>query len=224
MLAFVCAMKREADAVLRHIQPQAMQKTTKCKKELYVGKVCGRDAAVIICGIGKVNAALATQFLLDNYAVSAVVNFGVCGAKIGRAELKKVYLATSAAQFDFDLTPINGGKIGQLEEFSEPFLHAESASAERLKRLLPEASLVSGDKFDPLEQTAEFIEKHFAAALRDMEGAAVAQVCAFADVPWVLVKGVSDYVGASSTQMFLENSNAALDVMSSLLPEIIKNL
>lgn len=206
-------MEKESQAVLKNLE--FVSRKVVNGNNIVVGAISNVECVVLTCGIGKVNAAMGAQYLLDNYQVDCLVNFGVCGAKADRAEIEKIYLVDSVAQYDFDLTAINGGKVGQLNERDEVFFDLTHAKPYGdLAKLFSQVNLVTGDTFSESDSLVDYIEKNFAAALRDMEGCAVAQVCICNHVDCILVKGVSDYVGSASANLYSVTCPKILSKMS----------
>ena len=120
MIGAVIAMQSEADILLNEMKIQSSLKIS--GKQVYVGSAYGKETVVCVCGVGKVNAALGTQLLISKYDVKTLLNFGVAGGLNAGTKLCAVYQIESAVQFDFDLTQLNGTKIGTLDEYTENYL------------------------------------------------------------------------------------------------------
>ena len=157
MRAFVIAMDCEADCVRPWMKPG---------DRLYVA------------GIGKVNAAAATQKAICEGA-DEIWNVGLCGGFGDDIEVGDIYGVESATEYDFDLAKINGVSIGVLDGFDTPYLHCYKPAF--LRENPPKwfkgwKILATGDRFNASEADHELITKTLCASLRDMEGAAVAHV------------------------------------------------
>ena len=194
MRAFVIAMECEAEAV---------------KPAL------GSDDRLYVCGIGKVNAAAATQQAIDEGATE-IVNAGVAGGLDFAMEVGEVYEVASAVQYDFDLAAINGTRIGQLNEYDTPFFPCVTDG----KR--PAKTLATGDRFNDSDEDHRLITEELGASLRDMEGAAIAHVCRKRGVPCRIYKGLSDVRGKGSAMVqYADNLKLALGKLTEELKELL---
>ena len=203
MRAVVIAMRCEADAVEPHLMPG---------DRLYVA------------GIGKVNAAAATQKAICEGA-DEVWNVGLCGGFGDDISVGDIYGVESATEYDFDLAKINGVSVGTLDGFDTPYLHCYKPAA--LRENPPKwfkgwKILATGDRFNDSEADHELITKTLCASLRDMEGAAVAHVCKMADVKCVSLKCVSDVAGRGAmTNQYLDNRARCLVRLSMAMKELL---
>ena len=203
MRAFVIAMRCEADAVEPHLKPG---------DRLYVA------------GIGKVNAAAATQKAICEGA-DEVWNVGLAGGFGDDVEVGDIYGVESATEYDFDLAKINGVSVGVLDGFDTPYLHCYKPAV--LRENPPKwfkgwRILATGDRFNDSEADHELITKTLCASLRDMEGAAIAHVCKLADVKCVSLKCVSDVAGRGAmTGQYLDNRAKCLVKLSQALKGLL---
>ena len=203
MRAFVIAMRCEADAVEPHLKPG---------DRLYVA------------GIGKVNAAAATQKAICEGA-DEIWNVGLCGGFGDDVEVGDICGVESATEYDFDLAKINGVSVGTLDGFDTPYLHCYKPAV--LRENPPEwfkgwRILATGDRFNDSEADHELITKTLCASLRDMEGAAVAHVCKLANVRCVGIKCVSDVAGRGAmTDQYLDNRARCLVKLSAAMKELL---
>ena len=163
-----------------------------------------------VCGIGKVNAAAATQKAIDEGA-REIVNAGVVGGFSGEMEVGDVFEVSAAVEYDFDLSEVNGTLAGQLEEFPSPYLPMV------LKGVFPSCRLASGDHFTDNPAEAEVLER-LGCSIRDMEGAAIAHVCLSNSVKCRSLKCVSDVHGKGSMiAQYKRNLEFALDRLEQAL-------
>lgn len=162
-----------------------------------------------ISGIGKVNAAMATQKAIDEGATE-IVNAGVCGGFDPSMEIGDVFEVVRAVQYDFDLSDLNHTPVGQLDERESPYFDvAISQSAG--------AVLGTGDHFRNGDADLPLL-RSLGVTLRDMEGAAVAQVCEKNHIPCRLVKSVTNVQGKGSmTGQYADNLAKALGTLTNYL-------
>jgi len=189
MRAFVIAMACEADCVRPYLSA---------------------DDRLYVSGIGKVNAALATQKAIDDGATE-IVNCGVAGGFDPTMEVGGVYEIDRAVEYDFDLSKVNGTPVGQLDERDTPYF-ALSATGR-----FPVRTLATGDRFtDKIDDLPTL--RALGATLRDMEGAAIAHVAERNGVPCRSLKSVSNVQGKGSmTGQYAENRERALVCLKSAL-------
>jgi adenosylhomocysteine nucleosidase len=166
----------------------------------HLGRLEGVPVALAVCGIGKVNAAALTQSLLMRGAV-AVLFTGVAGGVDPELRVGDLVVAHDALQHDVDVTGL-GYALGEVPGetptwIADPDLRERVAAAAREVAAAAGVRVVvgrvaSGDTFvaDPA-RVAE-LRARFGASCAEMEGAAVAQVCARWGVPWAIVRSVSD--------------------------------
>lgn len=218
MIGAVIAMQSEADILLEEMQ--IVRSLMVSGKNIHVGKAYGKEIAVCVCGVGKVNAALGAQLLISKFDVDKLINFGVAGGLNTQTKLCEVYQIQSAVQFDFDLTQLNGTKIGTLDEYTENYLNLNL-----FKGNLERKKLGTSDRFNDSPADYKLLTEELKADIRDMEGAAIVQAAYAAQLPVYSVKAISDVAGSgSTTQQFLINKNKALENLKALLPSIFEEL
>ena len=205
MRAFVIAMPNEAEAVKPHLKA---------------------DDRLYISGIGKVNAAAATQKAICEGA-DEIWNAGLCGGFGDDIEVGDVFTVDRAVEYDFDLAKLNGTRVGQLNEYDTPYLPLERIS--NLKSRISESGaelrgrvLATGDHFNDSEADYALITKELGASLRDMEGAAIAHVCKREGVRCHAVKCVTNVAGKGSMiGQYEENTRRCLERLSDVMKELL---
>ncbi|MBQ8229908.1 MAG: 5'-methylthioadenosine/S-adenosylhomocysteine nucleosidase [Clostridia bacterium] len=218
MIGAVIAMQSEADILLDEMQ--IVRSLVVSGKKIYVGRAYGKDVAVCVCGVGKVNAALGAQLLVSKFDAEKLLNFGVAGGLNKDVELCGVYQIAEAVQFDFDLTQLNGTKIGTLDEYTENYLDLNL-----LDIPFEQKKLGTSDRFNDSPADYKLLTAELDADIRDMEGAAIVQAAYSAELPVYSVKAISDVAGSgSTTEQFLINKDKALANLKAALPMIFEEL
>ena len=218
MIGVVIAMQSEADILLDEMQ--ILRSLNVSGKKIHVGKAYGKDVAVCICGVGKVNAALGAQLLVSKFDAEKLLNFGVAGGLNKDTKLCEVYQIGWAVQFDFDLTQLNGTKIGTLDEYEENYL-----ALNKLNAPFPVKRLGTSDRFNDSADDYKLLTAELNADIRDMEGGAIVQGAYLAQLPVYSVKAISDVAGSgSTTEQFLINKDKALKNLKSVLSVIFEEL
>ncbi len=203
MLAILTALESEAKEILQKVTIEKKEQKTFC--EIFHIKYEDKKAILAVMGVGKVLAAMTTQFVLDNYPVTTLLNCGTGGGVEGEASLGETYLIEKCCQYDFDVSPFDRQtiKIGQLPRRESVFMHLHTPDS--FKKVFELSCLATGDRFDDSDELVEFIKSNFNCPIRDMEGGAIAQVAEANNIPLVMLKGVSDYVGKNSVSMFADH-------------------
>ena len=171
MRAFVIAMECEADCVRPWLGP---------------------DDRLYVSGIGKVNAAAATQRAICEGA-DEIWNVGLCGGFGDVIEVGDIYGVSQATEYDFDLSVINHVSVGVLDGFDSPYI-----ALAKFPSSIPYRILATGDRFTDDDDDHRVITETLGASLRDMEGAAIAHVCKQNRVKCLSLKCVSDVAGKGS--------------------------
>ena len=218
MIGAVIAMQSEADILLDLMDINSSLSVS--GKPVYVGKAFGKDVALCICGVGKVNAALGTQLLVSKFGADKILNFGVAGALKSDMHIAGVYQIGAAVQFDFDLVQLNGTKIGTLNEYNENYL-----SLNLLNAPFPIKKLGTADRFNDSIADFELLTNELDADIRDMEGGAIVQAAFAATLPVYSIKAISDLAGSgSTTEQYLINKDKALLQLKQAMPSIFEEL
>ena len=157
------------------------------------GLLCGRPVTVVKCGVGKVNAALCAQTAILRYSPDAVINVGVAGGVGQGIVTGHVVIGSDTVQYDFDLTAI-GEEDGLVFACDEGISEALFAAARKAipSQRVSLGRIATGDRFVGDSETAARIRDHYRALACEMEGGAVAQVCAASGVPCGVLRAISD--------------------------------
>ena len=213
MICFVIAMESEAAPVLANMQGAECEII--CDKKVYRGSLCNRKCAVIVCGVGKVNAACGAQLAADKFGAEAIINIGVAGGLNQSLKVGQIYSIEYACQYDFDLVQLNGTPLGTLNEFEGRWMTLETAGGYQFKKL------ATGDRFNDDRRDFLMLTEAFGADIRDMEGGAIAQACIHAGIPFFSFKAISDLAGSgSTTEQFLKNTALCAENLKNNIADI----
>ena len=212
MISFVTAMECEAEAVIRNLQ--SVRTETMFGRKVVRGELCGRQTAVIVAGVGKVNAAAGVQLAVGSLGAGTILNVGVAGGLDPRMEVGDIFRVARTVEYDFDLSKVNGTRIGTPNERDTPFFDLAMAGA------WPEATVATGDRFTDDDGETEFLRKEFGATLRDMELGAMAHTAYHAGVPIYSWKVVSDVAGRGAmTGQYKDNLTRCIETLFRAVPE-----
>lgn len=218
MLAVIGAMKDEVD--LLEAAMAVSERRTHAGIDVIRGDFEGVPLVLAQCGIGKVNAAICSQMLIDRYAPRALVFSGVAGGLLPNMAIGDLVIASHLIQFDVDLTAF-GRRHGELPD-SDRLIESDpalvQAAADAFDAAFPDpatapslmiGTVVSGDRFIQDGDTLRWLQREFSALATEMEGAAVGYTCALNGLPFVVVRGLSDTAGEGASEDF-EASLAAV--------------
>lgn len=192
----ICAMPEELKELLNHLANKTSQQFG--DKQYHSGTISNQPVVLVESGIGKVEAGITTEHLITNFHCDVIINSGSAGGIGEHQQVGDVVISTATAYHDADATAFNyeyGQLPGQPARFPASVEWADKlATAGRKTGLNIEKGLiVSGDQFIASKEAIANIKKHFPDALSaEMEGAAVGQVSHDHQIPYVVVRAMSD--------------------------------
>ncbi len=198
MKGIIVALKSEAEGFLQN--SNIVSKEVKLGKELYKLEINGKTAVLIISGIGKVNAAISAQFLLDEYKVDKIINFGTSGGLSDCVKKLNIYLVEKCCQYDFDVSAIDDVPIGYIQDYKTVFFNCKTEGIDFLDRI----SVATSDHITYTKDHIAIV-KSLGCSAYDMEVGAIAETCAANNIELISVKGISDTY-ESGTNDFYENT------------------
>lgn len=195
------------------------------------GSIEGKHAVVVRCGIGKVNAAMCTQILIDLFNVDAVINTGAAGALASGITVGDVVISTDALQHDMDCSPL-GDPIGTIPRMKESIFKADASlvktAYDASKKIIDGKTImgrvVSGDQFIASSDLKEKLLNIFNGSCAEMEGAAIAHICCLNEVPYVIIRNISDSADGSADVSFAEFCATAAKHSGKIVLEMMKTL
>ena len=199
MIGIICAMQIEADGILALCENK--QTNEKYGMTYTRGTLGSKDVVVVVCGEGKVNAAMCAVTLINRYAPELVINSGVAGALSPLVSIGDMVIATKTVEHDMNTTAL-GDKQGEIS-FPDGkvtyFVCDKNASSllAECARELPETKtaqgiIASGDIFVSDRRKRLLINDRFGAVACEMEGAAIGHVCHCCRVPYAVLRAISD--------------------------------
>lgn len=228
MLGIIGAMEEEVAGLKeKMVVEQTIQRAS---MEFLKGSLEGKPVVVVRCGIGKVNAAICTQILADEFHVDAIVNTGIAGSLKNEINIGDIVLSTDTMQHDMDATGFGYeyGIIPRMETSCFPSDEKLMALAkECCERVNPDISVftgrvVSGDQFISDKAKKDWISEHFQGFCTEMEGAAIAQAAYLNQVPFLIIRAISDKADNSAQMDYAEFERKAIIHSVRLMTEIAK--
>lgn len=232
-VALIAAMDEEVAALRQKLHAEQEAATPFAHLPIYRGKLHDLEAVVVRCGIGKVNAALATQYTIDQFNPQVILTSGVAGGISPQVSIGDIVVATGAQQHDFDARSFGyaRGVIPRLQEslFPADARLAELAAAAAAEQLgahrVHKGLVVSGDLFVGSREQREEILRFFPAALcADMEAAAIAHVAALNRVPYLIVQAISDEADEQASKAFYQTLEDVLAGLNAVVDRLLQDL
>lgn len=198
VIGIVSAMENEVTLLKDSMEIETTEEIS--GMTFYRGRLSGREAVLAQCGRGKVNAGVCTQTLILRFGVDSVINTGVAGSLNGEINIGSIIVSTDAVQHDVDVSalghrrgtiPGNALSVFPADEKLRRSAAAAAAAVVPQKRVV-EGRVCSGDQFVADSAKKRSLGSDFGAVCCEMEGAAVAQVCAMNAIPFVLIRAISD--------------------------------
>ena len=196
------AMDPEIDTLVGDLLDKKEEK--KYGLTFYLGKLKKYEVVIVKCGIGKVNAGRTTQVLISEYAPKFIINTGIAGGLSKELKIGDIVISTDLIQHDFDVTAFGYPKgymcTGVNKEEATKYV-ADKELSEKVKKILEKVGegrtvftgrILTGDMFISSKEKREELVKEFNGFCCEMEGAAVAQVASLNNIPFTVVRLISD--------------------------------
>ncbi|MFT0761935.1 5'-methylthioadenosine/S-adenosylhomocysteine nucleosidase [Actinomyces sp. F1_1611] len=204
-----CAMTEELEPFLaraQHVSEVGGPASSRDHQRFYRAELAQRPVALVLSGIGLVNAAGAATVALAHFSTDRYLLAGTTGGLGTRVQVRDVVAGTRARYFDADATGF-GYEPGQIPQMPAEYVGLEAPA------FATHAGLVlSGNSFVQAD-IAEQTRARFPGALAvDMETAAAAQVCYQHGVGWLSLRAVSDLCGPEAGQEFHVGAEVAAEL------------
>lgn len=230
MLGIIGAMDVEVNGLKEAMENPQVKRIA--GMDFYRGSIADKEVVVVKCGIGKVNAAMCTQILADRFQITEVINTGVAGSLNPDINICDIVISTSAQEHDMDVSPLGyeKGVIPDLEnsEFVADkrliALAKKGAEAAELGVNIFEGKVVSGDQFIGTFEAKDRLRANFGGDCAEMEGASIAHVAFLNQIPFVIIRAISDKADGGAEIDYPTFEKKAAQNSIKLLNEMIKCL
>ena len=229
-IGIIGAMELEVEALKEQMDVKNI--IEKASMKFYEGTLRGKDVVIVQCGIGKVNAGICVQILADLFQVDAVINTGVAGSLRAEINIGDIVVSTDACEHDMDVTAL-GYKKGIIPQMKESFFKADrqlvEAAIEVCREVNPdinvyEGRVLSGDQFISGEEIKNKLIDLFDGSCTEMEGAAIAHAAFLNEIPYVVIRAISDKADGSAHMDYPEFERAAAAHSAKLVENLVKRL
>ena len=196
------------------------------------GKIEGQNCVIVQSGIGKVNSARITQMMIDNFDIEYIMNLGSAGALNPMLKIGDIVIGDELVQHDFDITAFGHEKgyitgVGDrvysdkylIEKFENAIENLEDRNYE-----IKTGTIASGDIFCTEIEMKNQIYANFKADCVEMEGAAIAQVSYLNNVPFIVIRSISDTPNGNNAITFDQFVELASKRCARILKEVLKDI
>lgn len=229
ILGIIGAEQQEIDLLLELLVPE--KTVTKAGLTFSCGTIHDYPVVIVRAGVGKVNAAVCTQMLIDLFAVGLIINTGAAGSLDARINIGDIVVSTQVIQHDVDVKEL-GYEPGMIPDTGKVF-----TADEQLRSLAVSCShqanpdiavfeglILTGDQFISGQEKKDALVSEFHGLCAEMEGGAVAQTAACNQVPFLIVRAISDKADGSATMDYPQFSRMASNHSARLVEALITRL
>lgn len=196
-----------------------------------LGKIEKKNVVLVKSGVGKVNAARVTQILIDKFNVEYVINVGSAGALNPLLNIGDIVIGEKLVQHDFDITAFDHDK-GYITGVGD-YIYSDNTLVEKFKKIanklfekeykIKSGIIATGDIFCTDIEMKNKIYSKFDADCVEMEGAAIAQVCYLDELPFIVIRSISDSPNGKNAIDFDKFVDFASKRCALILKEFLKN-
>jgi len=228
-IAIMGAMPEEVEPIVSALDN--VHKTEYAANTYYEGSYNGQEVVVAYSKIGKVFATLTATILIEKFSCDTLLFSGVAGAISDELKIGDLIIADGLCQHDLDITafghPFGFVPEGEVCIPTDVSLRNIAKDVAKSKGLtLKEGIIATGDQFVANEERKNWIGSTFKADALEMEGASVAVVCSSLDVPFFVLRAISDSADMDASfnfDEFLESSaKISADFILSMVEAIQK--
>ena len=227
MIGIIGAMEEEVAALK---EDMIVEETVEQASMVFCrGVLCGREVVVVRSGIGKVNAGICAQILVDRFHVDTLINTGIAGSLDAKIDIGDLVISTDALHHDMDAVNF-GYEPGQIPRMDVLAFPADEElvkkAVEANQKANPEihtftGRVASGDQFIAAGDVKDRIAEGFHPLCVEMEGAAIAQVAYLNKVSYVIIRAISDKSDNSATMDYPTFEKQAIAHSVRLMKELV---
>ena len=226
-IGIIVAMNEEREAILNIMEDVTVEQVYNLR--FLKGTIKGKKCILAKSGVGKVNAARTTQAMIDKFDIQYIINLGAGGSVNSMLNIGDVVVGKQVVQHDFDITAFGHSK-GYITGVGNSVICERELvdEFEQIIRGLPEKSynikmgiIATGDIFCTEKAMKDKIHAKFNADVVDMECAAIAQTCYLDNIPFIVIRTISDTPNGKNASTFDENLKLASKRCANILKEFL---
>ena len=230
MIGIIGAMEEEVAALKDDMEVQ--ETIEQASMEFCKGTLCGKEVVVVRSGIGKVNAGICAQILVDRFQADTLINTGIAGSLDAKIDIGDMVISTDALHHDMDAT-VFGDPVGQVPRMDTLAFPADETLVQKAVQANEKANpdihtftgrIASGDQFISSQEVKERIVEHFHPLCVEMEGAGIAHAAYLNKVSCVIIRAISDKADNSATMDYPAFERKAIAHSVRLMKELLPML
>ncbi len=226
MIGIIGAMDTEVDNIKAQVKNKAL--STVAGVDFVCGFIDDVNVCVAKCSPGKVNAALCTQAMIDNFDIDMIINVGVACSLSEDVIIKNVVIASDVCEYDIDITALGEPK-GFINGLNVIKVKTDGKISEQLARIainhgekIHRGTIASGDTFIANNELKKMISTEFGAICGEMEGGAIGHTCAANNVPFAVLRSISDGGNENAQLDYPTFKKIAAEISTAIILEFIK--
>ena len=229
MIGIICALSIEVEGLTKLLDNK--KEETYAKMKFVSGTINGKEVVMTECGIGKVNAAMSTQVMIDKYSPDVIINSGIAGSVSRKLKIGDIVISKDCVQHDFDGTQMCDPKgLIQYNDETRIDIPVSANIANKLFEACKDLKdtnvlcgrIATGDIFVAEKSMRSAIADEFSALACEMEGGAVAQVCYRNGIECAILRCISDDFDENQFMDFMEFRVLAADKSMSAIKNFLE--
>lgn len=228
MIGIIGAMDVEVAALRSQMESPVSENISGI--EFVRGTLSGKPVVLARCGIGKVFAAMCAQTMILKYQPECIINTGVAGTLTGALSIGDIAVASTVVQYDMDTSPL-GDPVGLVSGINVIHFPADAHLMQTAGKTLAARGLnyrtgtiASGDRFLCDSEIKAQLNRDFGAIACEMEGGAIGHVCYVNQVPFLILRAISDGADNQSSMDYPTFVKMAAQRSSEVLVTMISSL
>ncbi len=227
MIGFIGAMQIELDGIRANMTDK--QSVTVSGVEYVIGKLGKNEIVTAVCGIGKVFAAICAQTMILKFNPTLIINTGVAGGIADGLHIGDVVIADTVCQHDMDTSPI-GDPVGLISGINKIYFETDKKASDALAASLAKfnintvrGNIATGDQFVSTSEKKTYLKEGFNAAACEMEGGSIGHVCFVNNVPFAILRSISDNADEGATVDYPTFAKASADGYVKVVTDFAEN-
>ena len=225
-VGIICAGDSELEPFIQSINKCII--TSKAMLKFYEGIIDGVNIVALFSGVCKVNAAIATQILIDTYKVDVIINSGTAGGLSDNIKLFDTVISTETAYYDVDediLTEFHPWMKSIYFEADDLLINLSKRAVLNMKLInnIYWGRIITGEKFIEDEKREELNSKYSPLCV-DMETASIAHVCYVNSIPFISIRTITDTAEHSGIDFFEQNCEKASDISKDVVLGLLREI
>lgn len=229
-IGIIGAMELEVETLIASMTEK--EKIDYAMRSFYVGKLEGVDVVLARCGVGKVNAAITVQMMVDKFGITDIINTGVAGSLNEKIDIGDIVLATNAVYHDMEAIAFgyDRGQVPQMDVFdfktSEVLVSKAEAACKKVNPDIKvfKGRIASGDQFIAGKEVKENIKKWFDPMCVEMEGCAMAHAAYVNGIDCLIIRAISDKADDSAEMDYPTFEKKAAEHCAKMVLEMMHNI